>query len=174
VQAEIERCLPRFEEALELVQSIPGIRAVAAAAIVAEIGIDMSRFPTAGHLASWAGVCPSNKESAGKRMTPLMNRGNVWLRSMLGEVAWASIKTRTSYFSAQFHRIARRRGRNKAAMAVAHSLLVVIYHVLRDRQPYAELGTDYLDRLDAVRIERHHVRRLEQLGYTVNLSPIAV
>jgi len=174
VQTEIERCLPRFEEALELVQSIPGIRAVAAAAIVAEIGVDMSRFPTAGHLASWAGVCPSNKESAGKRMTPPMNRGNVWLRSMLGEVAWASIKTRTSYFSAQFHRIARRRGRNKAAMAVAHSLLVVIYHVLRDRQPYAELGTDYLDRLDAVRIEHHHVRRLEQLRYTVNLSPIAV
>jgi transposase len=102
VQVEIERCLPRFEEALDLVQSIPGIRAVAAAAIVAEIGIDMSRFPTAGHLASWAGVCPTNKESAGKRMTGPMNRGNVWLRSILGEVAWASIKTRTSYFSAQF------------------------------------------------------------------------
>jgi hypothetical protein len=103
-----------------------------------------------------------------------MNRGNVWLRSIMGEVAWASIKTRTSYFSAQFHRIARRRGRNKAAMAVAHSLLVVIYHVLRNRQPYTELGVDYLDRLDATRIARHHVRRLEQLGYTVTLSPIAV
>ena len=173
VQAEIERCLPRFEEALDLLQTIPGIRAVAAAAIVAELGVDMSRFPSAGHLASWAGVCPSNKESAGKRMTGPMNRGNVWLRSILGEVAWASIKTHATYFYAQFHRIARRRGRNKAAMAVAHSLLVVIYHVLRKRQPHTELGADYLDRLDAARIERHHVRRLEQLGYTVTLSPIA-
>jgi transposase len=174
VQAEIERCLPRFEEALDLLQTIPGIRAVAAAAIVAEIGVEMSRFPSAGHLASWAGLCPSNKESAGKKMNAPLNRGNVWLRSIMGEVAWASIKTQATYFSAQFHRIARRRGRNKAAMAVAHSLLVVIYHVLRNRRPYTELGADYLDRLDAVRIERHHVRRLEQLGYTVTLSPIAV
>jgi hypothetical protein len=93
-----------------------------------------------------------------------MNRGNVWLRSILGEVAWASIKTHATYFYAQFHRIARRRGRNKAAMAVAHSLLVVIYHVLRKRQPYTELGADYLDQLDTARIERHHVHRLEQLG----------
>jgi transposase len=171
VQIEIERCLPPFEEAFALLQTIPGIRAVAAAAILAEIGVDMSRFPTAGHLASWAGLCPSNKESAGKRMTGPMNRGNVWLRSIMGEVAWASIKTRATYFHAQFHRIARRRGRNKAAMAVAHSLLIVVYHVLRTGQPYTELGADYLDQLDATRIERHHVRRLEQLGYAVTLTP---
>jgi transposase len=100
-----------------------------------------------------------------------MNRGNVWLRSIMGEVAWASIKTRATYFHAQFHRIARRRGRNKAAMAVAHSLLIVVYHVLRTEQPYTELGADYLDQLDATRIERHHVRRLEQLGYAVTLTP---
>jgi transposase len=174
MQAEIEHCLPRFEEALDLLQTIPGIRAVAAAAIVAEIGVDMSRFPTAGNLASWAGLCPSNKESAGKRMRGPMNRGNVWLRSIMGEVAWASVKTHGTYFYAQFHRIARRRGRNKAALAVAHSLLVVVYHVLRNRRPYMELGVDYLDRLDSTRIERHHVRRLEQLGYTVTLSPLVV
>jgi len=126
-QGAIERLLAPIEETMELLQTIPGIRAVAAAAILAEIGTDMSRFPTAGHLASWAGLCPSNKESAGKRMNGPMNRGNVWLRSIMGEVAWASIKTRTSYFQAQFHRIARRRGRNKAATAVAHSLLIVIY-----------------------------------------------
>ena len=172
VQAEIERCLPPFEEALDLLQTIPGIRAVAAGAILAEIGADMSRFPTAGHLASWAGLCPSNKESAGKRTTGPMNRGNVWLRSIMGEVAWASIKTSATYFHAQFHRLARRRGRNRAAMAVAHSLLIVVYHILRTRQPYTELGVDYLDRLDAARIERHHVRRLEQLGYTVTLKPL--
>jgi hypothetical protein len=100
-----------------------------------------------------------------------MNRGNVWLRAIMGEVAWASVKTRASYFYAQFHRIARRRGRNKAAIAVAHSILTVIYHVLRTGQPYTELGVDYFDRLDAGRIERHHVRRLEQLGYSVTLQP---
>ncbi len=101
-----------------------------------------------------------------------MNRGNVWLRAIMGEVAWASIKTKASYFYAQFHRIARRRGRNKAAIAVAHSLLTAIYHLLRTGMPYAELGVDYFDHLDATRIERHHVRRLEQLGYSVTLKPM--
>jgi len=174
VQVEIERCLPSFEEALELLQTIPGIRAVAAAAILAEIGADMARFPSAGHLVSWAGLCPSNKESAGKRMKGPVNRGNVWLRGIMGEVAWASVRKRATYFYAQFNRVARRRGRNKAAVAVAHSLLVVIYHVLKTGKPYVELGVDYFDKLDATRIERHHVRRLEQLGYNVTLSPLAV
>ncbi len=173
VQAEIERCLPPFDEALELVQSIPGIKEVAATAILAEIGTDMSRFPSAGHLSSWAGLCPTNKESAGKRMKGPANHGNVWLRAIMGEVAWASIRTKASYFYAQYHRLARRRGKEKAAIAVAHSLLVVIYHVLRTGQPYQELGVDYFDRLDSARVERHHVRRLEQLGFTVTLTPTA-
>jgi transposase len=170
IQAEIERCLPPSEEALKLLQTVPGINAIAAAAILAEIGTDMSRFPSAGHLASWAGLCPTNKESAGKRMKGPVNRGNVWLRAIMGEVAWASMRTQASYFHAQFHRLARRRCRNKAATAVAHSILVAIYHILKTGQPYAELGTDYFDKLDATRIERHHVRRLEQLGYTVTLT----
>jgi transposase len=173
VQAEIERRLPAYTEAVALLHTIPGVRAVAAAAILAEIGPDLSRFPTAGHLASWAGLCPSNKQSAGKRPKGPINRGNLWLRAIMGEVAWASIRTKASYFHAQFGRIARRRGREKAAVAVAHSLLVVIYHVLKTGQPYTELGVDYFDRLDADRLERHHVRRLEQLGYTVTLTPIA-
>jgi len=173
VQAEIERCLAPFAEAVALLQTIPGIKAIAAAAILAEIGTDMGRWPSAGHLASWAGVCPSNKQSAGKRLKGPVNRGNVWLRAILGEVAWASIRTKASYFHAQFGRIARRRGREKAVIAVAHSLLVVIYHVLRTGRPYRELGVDYFNQLDATRIERHHVRRLERLGYTVTLTPIA-
>jgi transposase len=173
VQAEVERCLPPFAEALELLQTIPGIKVVAASAILAEIGADMSRFPSAGHLASWAGLCPSNKQSAGKRLKGPVNRGNVWLRGIMGEVAWAAVKKRDTYFHAQFHRVARRRGRQKAVVAVAHSVLVVIYHVLRSGRPYGELGVDYFDHLDAARIERHHVRRLEQLGYTVTLTPVA-
>jgi len=171
IQLEIELRLAPFEQTVQLLQTIPGIKAVASAAILAEIGADMGRFPTAAHLASWAGLCPTNKESAGKHMQGPMNRGNVWLRAIMGEVAWASIKTKASYFYAQFHRVARRRGRNKAAIAVAHSLLTAIYHVLRTGQPYIELGVDYFDRLDAGRIERHHVRRLEQLGYSVTLKP---
>ena len=173
VQAAIERCLPSYEQALTLLQSVPGVKPIAAAAILAEIGTDMSRFPSAGHLASWAGLCPSNKESAGKRMKAPTNHGNVWLRAIMGEVAWASIRTSTTYFHAQFRRIARRHGAKKAAVAVAHSLLIVIYHVLRKREPYSELGVDYFNNLDTERTQRHHVRRLEQLGYNVALTPIA-
>jgi transposase len=164
VQAATEHCLPPFEDALVLLQTIPGIRVVAAAAILAEIGPDMGRFPSAEYLASWAGLCPSTKQSAGKWLKGPVNRGNVWLRGIMGEVAWAAVKRTGTYFAAQFHRVARRRGRNRAVIAVAHSLLIVIYHVLRTERPYTELGSDYFDRLDAARIERHHVRRLEQLG----------
>jgi len=171
LQTEIERCLPAFDEALTLLQTIPGVGAVAATTILAEIGADMSRFPSAKHLASWAGVCPGNKQSAGKQLSGKPTRGNVWLRGILGEVAWAAVKKRDTYFRAQFARVARRRGRYKAVVAVAHSLLVVIYHVLRTGRPYQELGADHFDRLDTDRIERHHVRRLEHLGYTVTLSP---
>jgi transposase len=171
LQEEIEARLPAFGEELALLQTIPGVGAVAAAAILAEIGPDMGRFPTAKHLASWAGLCPGNRQSGGKRLKGPTTKGNVWLRGIMGEAAWGSIRQRDTYFGAQFHRLARRRGRQKAVVAVAHSLLVVIYHVLRDRRPYLELGAGYFDALDAARIERHHVRRLEQLGYTVQLSP---
>ncbi len=102
-----------------------------------------------------------------------MNHGNVWLRAIMGEVAWASIRTRATYFHAQFRRIARRRGAKKAAVAVAHSLLIVIYHVLRNGKPYNELGADYFNNVDTERLQRHHVRRLEQLGYKVSLAPVA-
>jgi transposase len=170
---EIERHVLPFEEAMTLLQTLPGIKEVAAAAIVAEVGPDMSRFPSAKHLASWAGVCPGNKQSGGKRLSGKTTKGNVWLRAILGEVAWAAARTQGSYFSAQYHRRARRRGKDKAIMAVAHSILVCISYVLRDKRPYTDLGADYFDHLDAARSERYHVQRLAQLGFTVTLTPQA-
>jgi hypothetical protein len=132
----------------------------------------MTRFPSAKHLASWAGLCPGNKQSGGKRMSEAITPGNPWLRAVLGEVVWSIAHTRDNYLVAQYQRLRKRRGVPKAVVAVAHSVLVVIYHMLRDHRPYADLGADYFDRLDAARLEHHHVRRLEQLGYTVTLTPI--
>lgn len=171
LQQDIEQHLAPFADAVTLLQDIPGVGPVAAATIVAEIGIAMSRFPSAKHLASWAGVCPGNKQSGGKRLSGAATKGNPWLRAVLGEVATAISRSRNNYLSAQFHRIARRRGKHKAILAVAHSVLRLVYYMLRDHQPYSDLGADYFDKLDSARLERHHVRRLERLGYTVTLTP---
>ena len=171
VQREIEERLVPFEEAVTLAQSVIGIQATAAAAIVAEIGIEMHRFPSDKHLASWAGISPGNKQSGGKRLSGATTSGNPYLRAILGEVAWAIAHTKDNYLSAYYHRIAHRRGKQKAIMALAHKVLVILYHVLREKKPYADLGADYFDTLDTSRIQRHHVRRLEQLGYTVMLTP---
>jgi transposase len=171
VEQQIAGYLQPYAEASRLLQTIPGIGAAAAAAIISEIGVDMSRFPSAKHLASWAGVCPGNNQSGGKRLPGGTTRGNRWLRAILAEAVWVISRTKGTYLAAQFQRLMRRRGKYKAVMAVAHTLLVIIYHLLRDYVPYADLGPDYFDRLDQARVERHHVRRLEQLGYTVTLSP---
>jgi transposase len=172
--AEIEQHLFPYHDAMRLVQTIPGIQETAAAAILAEIGVDMSRFPSAKHLASWAGLCPGNKQSGGKRLSEAITPGNPWLRGVLGEVAWAMAHTRENYLVAQYRRLAKRRGVHKAAVAVAHSVLVIIYHMLRDQRPYHDLGATYFEHIDTTRLQRHHVRRLEQLGYTVTLTPTQV
>jgi transposase len=169
---EIAAALSTFQEAVALLQTIPGIGAVAAAAIVAEIGADMGRFPTAKHLASWAGLCPGNRQSGGKRLSGKTTGGNVWLKAVLAEVAWANARRKDGYLGAQFRRLARRRGVYKALVAVAHSVLVIIYHVLRERRPYTDLGADYFERLDTQRLEQIHVRRLNALGYSVTLTPL--
>jgi transposase len=174
VQQEMDGYLQPVDEAVTLLQTIPGVGATAAAAIVAEIGTDMSRFPSAKHLASWAGVCPGNNESGGKRLGSKPTHGDRWLKAVLGEVAWAITRTRDNYLAAQYHRIARRRGKHRAASAVAHSVLVIVYHILRDKRPYTDLGADYFDRLDQARLERHHINRLKQLGYEVTLTPALV
>ena len=156
---------------MALLQTIPGVAEAAATTIVAEIGVDMTRFPSAKHLASWAGLCPGNKQSGGRRMSGKTTSGDVWLRAVLGEVAWSITHTSGNYLVALYHRLARRRGKQKAIVALAHSLLVSIYHMLRDHQPYRDLGPDHFDRLESVRIQRHYVRRLQQLGYAVTLIP---
>jgi transposase len=170
LQGEIAGCLVPFAEAVELLQTIPGIGERAAATIVAEIGTDMSRFPSAKHLASWAGVCPGNRQSGGKQLRAKPRGGDPWLKAALGEVAWVIARSRDTYLAAQFRRIARRRGAHKAIGALMHSVLVIVYHVLRDRRPYTDLGADYFDRLDTARVADHHVRRLQQLGYAVTLT----
>jgi transposase len=171
LQGEIAQVLAPFAEAVALAQTLPGVGETAAITLIAEVGPDMSRFPTHKHLASWAGVCPGNKQSGGKRLSGKITPGNPWLRAILGEIAWAIAHTTDNYLAAQFHRLARRRGKQKAVVAVAHSVLVILYHMLRDHRPYTDLGPDYFDRLDTERLQRLHVRRLEQLGFTVTLSP---
>jgi len=171
LQREIDHRQAAFTDAVELLDTIPGVGVDAAAAIVAEVGDDMRRFVSAKHLASWAGLCPGNRQSGGKRLATKATKGNRWLRGVLGEVAWAVSRTKGTYLHAQFHRLARRRGKYKAILAVAHSVLVIVYHVLRDRRPYTDLGADYFDRLDVRRVERYHVSRLRQLGYEVTLTP---
>ncbi len=168
----IEEALAPFAQAVELLLTIPGLGEVAAATIVAEIGVDMTRFPSAKHLASWAGLCPGNKQSGGRRLSGKTTKGSVWLRAALSEAAWANARSKSGYLGAQFRRLARRRGVQKALVAVAHSLLVIIYHVLRDRRPYADLGADYFDTLDTTRQQQHYVRRLNALGYGVTLTPL--
>lgn len=173
VQTELEQRMAPYQEAATRLQTIPGVGALAATAIVAEIGVDMSRFASAKHLASWAGLCPGNRESGGKRLSGKMRKGNVWLRAILSEVAWAITHTKENYLGTQYRRLARRLGPKRAVMAVAHSVLVIIYYLLRDGTTYTDLGADYFTELDKARLERQAVRRLEQLGYSVTLAPAA-
>src|SRR5437763_877877 len=171
VQEESDRCLTPFEYDIVLLDGITGVGRTAATAMVAEMGVDMERFPTHKHLTSWAGACPGNKQSGGKRRSGKTTKGNRWLRAVLAEVAQAIASPPGRYLLAQSQRLAHRRGKNKALMAVAHSVLVIAYHMLKDKRPYSDLGADYFDTRDTTRIQRHHVQRLEQLGFTVTLTP---
>jgi transposase len=170
---EVERAMAPFALQQAALAAVPGIGEVAAAAIVAEIGVDMERFPTEGHLSSWAGLCPGNKQSGGKRLASTTTQGNVWLRRILGEVAWAAIHERHSIFRARYYRLKPRLGAQQALVAIMHQLLKVIYRILKTGQPYRELGADYYQPADPQRTARRLTKRLERLGYTVTLSPAA-
>ena len=172
MDAEIARRMRLVEEALQRLDTIPGVGRRTAEQLLSEIGSDMSRFPTAGHLASWARLCPGNNESAGKRMSGRTGRGNPWLRSVLVEAAWAASRSRTSYLSAQYHRLAARRGGKRAAVALAHSILVITYHLLRDGGVYQELGGNYFDERAHEATVRRSVSRIERLGYKVMVEAL--
>lgn len=180
LESQLERFSARIQEALrpfvdeatfKRLDAIPGVNATTIENVVAEIGVDMSHFRTANHLASWAGVCPGVESSAGKPKRRRTTHGNVWLRRALGEAAWAAQATKGSYFRAQFRRLAARRGKKRALVAVGHSLLVVIYELLKHpHKNFCDLGDNYFDMRDPIRLQRHLVKRLEALGYDVTLT----
>jgi transposase len=151
----IGELLGPFDSTVQRVMAIPGLGRRTAENILAEIGTDMSRFPTSGHLTSWASICPGNYASAGKQKSGRTTHGNRWLKQALTQAAWASARTRNSYFSAQYRRLAGRRGKKRAIVAIAHSLLVVVYHMLRDNTEYQDLGHDYFEKLRPNQLTRY-------------------
>lgn len=170
LSADIEQRLLPYEQLLARLMQITGIGRIAAAAILAEIGTDMSRFPSERHISSWAGIAPGNKQSAGKRRKAPTNKGNTHLRAVLAEVVWVISHTHDNYLSAQYHRLAHRIGKKRAIVAVSHSVLIIIYHMLRDNQDYHDLGPHFFEQLDTTRQRDSAVRRLEALGYKVTLE----
>jgi transposase len=168
----IEVCMRPFltPEQTRQLDLIPGVNQRTIENVIAELGTDMSRFPDEEHLSSWAGMCPGNEESAGKRIRRRTTKGDTWLRTALTEAAWAAGHSK-SYLGAQFRRIAARRGKKRALMAVGHTLLVIIYHMLKTGASYKDLGPDFFDKLKPEQYRRYLVKRLESLGFNVELKP---
>jgi len=162
---------PLLDDArLERLDAIAGVNRRTIENVIAEIGVDMSVFPDEHHLSSWAGICPGNEQSAGKRLRSRTTQKNRWLRRALVEAAWAASGAKNSYLGAQYRRLAPRRGKKRALLAVGHSLLVIVYHMLKYEKEYQDLGADYFDRLEPERLRRYLVKRLERLGYQVTLT----
>ena len=177
LDGEVDRLMAPFAEAATRLLSIPGVGKRVAEVVVAEAGIDMSRFPTDKQLASWAGLCPGHHESAGKRRSGKARKGNPALRTALCEAAWAASHGKDGYLPAQFRRFKRRfgtRGETKAIFALAHTMIVIVWHVLADNVGYDDLGADFFDRrADSQARQRQLVRQLEALGHKVTLEPAA-
>ncbi len=159
------------DERLRRLDAIAGVNRTTIENVVAEIGVDMSQFPDEHHLSSWAGICPGNEESAGKRLRNRTTRKNRWLRRAITEAAWAAGRTKNSYLGALYRRLAPRRGKNRALIAVGHSLLVIFYHMLKYDVEYQDLGVDYFDKREPERLRNYLVKRLQLLGYQVCLTP---
>ena len=172
IDQEVERDLTPFRAAVRLLRSIPGISDLAAEVIVSEIGTDMSRFPTAGHLLSWAGLCPGQNESAGKRRSSRMRKGAPWLKTMLVQCAWAATHKKGSYLQAQFQRLRQRRGPKKAICAVAASMLTAAYHMLKDGTLYQDLGTDHFHKSSPEAHAHRLARQIAKLGFSCQIAPL--
>jgi transposase len=173
IEQRIDQAMASFSQEIELLDTVPGVDHNVAQTLLAEVGAQMSQFPSADALASWAGICPGTHESAGKRKKGTTNRANRWLRRALVQAAWAASHTKQTYLSAQFRRLAARRGRKRALVAVAHSILVSVYHMLSRGTEYHDLGANHYQRLNPERLTRHLVKRLEALGLRVTLEPAA-
>jgi len=159
-----------FAGLIPLLSTQPGADKQSAEEIVAEIGVDMNQFPTEENLSSWAGICPGNNETGGKRKSGKTTKGSRWLRATLGEIAWAGSRTKGTYLSAHYKKIARRRGKKRAIVAVGHTMLVMSYHMIKHRLPYNELGDDYFNKMGEEKFTNNMVKRLEKLGYKVELT----
>jgi transposase len=174
VEQEIERRLRPFQTEVDRLCTIPGVDRVTAWGLLSEIGFNMNQFPSAAHLASWAGMCPGNDESAGKRLSGKTRKGSAFLRRHLCQAGWAVSTKKNCYLSALFRRIARHRGTKRATMAVGHAILVIAFHLLKRQTTYVELGPDYFDRRNSDAVRRSLVKRLQNLGHTVTLAPAPV
>jgi transposase len=161
---------PSYLEAIQLLDTIPGVNQRLGEIILAEIGPDMHRFPRARHLASWVGICPGNPQSAGKQLSGKTRQGDRWLRQALIEAAHGAMRTKQTYLSAQGCRLSQRRGKRRAVIAVGHSILIIAYQVLSRKQPYQDLGSNYFDERDRTLVARQSIRRLEQLGFKVTVE----
>lgn len=165
----IDERLKAYQEQYELLQTIPGVKEEGAASIIAEIGIDMERFPSAEHLSSWAGMSPGNNESAGKKKPSRTTYGNKCLKSTLTECGWGASRTKGTYLSEKYHSLVGRRGKKRALVAVGHKILVIVYHILKEKIGYKELATEHLKKRGQ-KVIRHHIKRLESLGYEVLIT----
>jgi transposase len=173
IDREVDAKIEPFCRTALMLTTIPGVSDLSARVIIAEIGPDMSRFPTQGHLISWAGLCPKNDESAGKRRSTRMRKGAPWLKTTLIQCAWAATRKKDSYLQTQFHRLRARRGGKKAIGAVAASILTAAYHMLKDGTFYHDLGPDHFDGRAKARQARNLLTRLHNLGYAVQITPLA-
>jgi transposase len=162
--------LPGYAASIRRIDAIPGVNQRIAEVVLAEVGVDMSRFPSVGHLASWAGLCPGSDISAGKRLSSKAGKGNRWLRQALVEAAHGAAHSKETFLGEQYRRLSKRLGRKKAILAMAHRILVIIYHVLNGPHDYCEFGSHYVHETEQDALKRRSIRRLEQLGYHVILE----
>lgn len=173
IDGEVDKVMAPFAVARDLLDTITGVGKRAAECVIAEIGVDMSRFPTAAHRASWAGSCPGNNVTGGKRHSGKTTKGDLWLQEILVECAWAAARAKDTYLEAQFWRLARRIGKKKAAVAVGHSILVICWHLLSEGCTYDDLGGDVFTKRDTDRQRQRAVTQFEALGYTVSIEQAA-